>query len=78
MRGLPGVALPDLQLCIDRNLEAARLTNPNPYFAGVAINTARLDEAAAERLLKETSEALDLPAVDPLRQGVAPIVDRLG
>ena len=28
MRGLPGYPLPDLALCIERNVEAAQLTNP--------------------------------------------------
>lgn len=77
MRGLPGVALPELKACMERNLEAARLTNPNPSFIGVAINTKSLEPAAADRVLKETSDALGLPAVDPVRTGVSAIVDRI-
>jgi uncharacterized NAD-dependent epimerase/dehydratase family protein len=46
-------------------------------FVGVAINTAKLDEDAAERLLRETEQRLGLPTVDPLRTGVGPIVDNL-
>jgi uncharacterized NAD-dependent epimerase/dehydratase family protein len=77
MRGLPDYPLPDLQLCIDANLTAARLTNPAVTCVGIAVNTAQLDQAAAERLLRETGQRLGLPAVDPLRSGVGPIVDRL-
>jgi len=77
MRGLPDYPLPDLQLCIDANLTAARLTNPAVTCVGIAVNTAQLDQAAAEHLLRETGQRLGLPAVDPLRSGVGPIVDRL-
>ncbi|PPR23153.1 MAG: hypothetical protein CFH39_00821 [Alphaproteobacteria bacterium MarineAlpha10_Bin2] len=77
MRGLPGWPLPDLRECLAANLSAARLTNPAVVCAGVAINSSQLSADAAARLLGETSEALDLPCVDPMRGGVAPIVDRL-
>ena len=77
MRGLPGWPLPDLRECLAANLSAARLTNPAVVCAGVAINSGQLSADAAARLLGETSEALDLPCVDPMRGGVAPIVDRL-
>src|SRR5205085_1064185 len=40
MRGLPNYRLPDLKLCIDRNLEAAQLTNPAARCVGVSVNTA--------------------------------------
>lgn len=77
MRGLPDYPLPDLQVCMDVSLQAARVTNPAAAFIGVAINTSRMPEAEAERLLQETGDRLGLPTVDPVRQGVAPIVDRL-
>ena len=77
MRGLPGWPLPDLQECLDANLAAAKLTNKAVFCAGVAVNTSQLDEEAAKRVLGETAETLGLPCVDPMRTGVAPIVDRL-
>lgn len=77
MRGLPEYALPPLDLCIRRNEEAARLTNPHARTVGVAVNTAGLDVAAARRYLRESEDALGLPAVDPVRDGVAAIVDAL-
>ena len=76
-RGLPDYPLPDLQATIDCNLAAARLTNPAVTCIGVAINTSRLDQDAAHRLLRETEERLGLPTVDPVRVGVAPLVDAL-
>jgi uncharacterized NAD-dependent epimerase/dehydratase family protein len=77
MRGLPGWPLPGLGECLEANLAAARLTNKAVFCAGIAINTSQLDETAATRLLEETAATFDLPCVDPLRTGVAPIVDRL-
>lgn len=77
MRGLPTYRLPDIATCMAANLEAGRLTNPAVKFVGISINTANMDAAAAERCLKETADKHGLPAVDPFRTGVGPIVDRL-
>lgn len=77
MRGLPGYKLPDLALCIARNLEAAQLTNPLVRCVGVSVNTAAMDAAAARDYLRRTEDELDLPCVDPVRSGVGAIVDRL-
>ena len=77
MRGLPNYQLPDLQLCIDRNVEAAQLTNPAVRCVGVSVNTRALDNSAARDYLRQTEDQLGLPCVDPVRTGVAAIVDRL-
>jgi uncharacterized NAD-dependent epimerase/dehydratase family protein len=77
MRGLPGYKLPDLKLCIDRNIEAAQLTNPDARCVGLSINTAGLDEAAARDYLRGTEARLGLPCVDPVRTGVGAILDNL-
>jgi uncharacterized NAD-dependent epimerase/dehydratase family protein len=77
MRGLPNYKLPDLELCIERNVEAARLTNPAARCVGVSVNTEALDDAAARDYLAQTEARLGLPCVDPVRTGVGAIVDRL-
>jgi uncharacterized NAD-dependent epimerase/dehydratase family protein len=77
MRGLPDRALPALADCLEANLAAGRITSPDIRCAGISINTAGLSAAAAERLLGETADAFGLPCVDPVRGGVAAIVDRL-
>lgn len=77
MRGLPSYPLPDLRLCLDRNIEAAQLTNPEVQAAGLSINTAGLDAAGARDYLRQTEDRLGLPCVDPMRSGVGPIVDYL-
>lgn len=77
MRGLPDYALPSLDVCIAANEAAARLTNPAARVVGVSINTAALEEKAARRLLEEAAQHLGLPCTDPVRDGVAVLVDAL-
>jgi uncharacterized NAD-dependent epimerase/dehydratase family protein len=78
MRGLPSYKLPDLKLCIERNIEAAQLTNPAVRCVGLSINTAALDPGAARDYLRQTEDRLALPCVDPVRNGVGALVDKLG
>jgi uncharacterized NAD-dependent epimerase/dehydratase family protein len=77
MRGLPDQPLPALPDVIEQNLVAARLVSPQVSFAGAAINTAALSESQAQALLATLEAALDMPCVDPLRDGVGRIVDAL-
>ena len=77
MRGLPTYKLPDLKLCIDRNIEAAQLTNPAARCVGLSVNTAGLDAGAARDYLRQTEDRLALPCIDPVRTGVGAIVDNL-
>lgn len=77
MRGLPGYPLPDIADCIALNERCARLTNPAAKVIGIACNTAHLGEAEAVDTLKALADAHGMPAVDPIRTGVSPIVDRL-
>ena len=77
MRGLPTYKLPDLKLCIDRNVEAAQLTNPSVRCIGLSINTAGYDEATARDYLRETEGRLGLPCVDAVRTGVGRLVDQV-
>ena len=77
LRGLPGYKLPNIVECIDANLSAARLTNPAARIAGVAVNTSALDDLEATRILEDIESQTGLPTVDPVRQGVARLVDEL-
>ena len=76
-RGLGDKPLPSFQEVIDAGLWAAKNVNPDVKVAGISINTKSLDDAAAEKLLKETEDKMGLPAVDAVRTGVAKIVDTL-
>ncbi len=77
MRGLPDYALPDIRTCIEANLASARLTNPDVVCAGLAVNTSRLDPEAAKDCLAELEAEIGLPAVDPMRDGVGRLVDKI-
>jgi uncharacterized NAD-dependent epimerase/dehydratase family protein len=69
--------LPSIGEVIERTVVEGRLTNPAIQCVGIAVNTEALDEAAARKLLEDTSAKYDLPCVDPIRTGVAAIVDEL-
>jgi uncharacterized NAD-dependent epimerase/dehydratase family protein len=77
MRGLPHYPIPNIKACIDANLSAAKLTNPDVKFAGISVNTAALSEYEAEACLQELEATHGLPAVDPFRTGVDRLVDAL-
>jgi uncharacterized NAD-dependent epimerase/dehydratase family protein len=77
MRGLPGYPMPGLKLCLETNLAAARLTNPNVKAVGVALNTSNLGASEALAACREISGQLDLPCLDPVSMGVEAIVDNL-
>lgn len=75
MRGLPKSPIPDIADCIALNERCAQLTNPAAKVVGFAINCAALDAAATERTLKEFEDKYGMPAVDPVKTGVGPLVD---
>jgi uncharacterized NAD-dependent epimerase/dehydratase family protein len=77
MRGIPGRSLPDLAECLERNLEAARLTSPDVSAVGICFNTSAMDREAALRLCARTEDRLGLPCTDPIAFGVETIIDRL-
>ena len=77
MRGLPGRALPDLADCLDRNLEAARLTSPDVRAVGICLNTSEMEADEARRLCDRTADRLGLPTTDPMAFGVEVIIDEL-
>lgn len=77
MRGLPHLAPPDIGQAIRLNEEMAQLTNPAARVVGLSINTAALSDEAAAAYLEKAAFAYRLPAVDPVRGGVAPLVDAM-
>jgi uncharacterized NAD-dependent epimerase/dehydratase family protein len=77
MRHVPHLKLPSLERTMAACLDAASLTNPAVRCLGFALNTSQLDEAAARDLLASIEAAHGMPAVDPVRFGVAPLGERL-
>lgn len=77
MRGLPDRVLPDLKICLQANLAAARVTNPGVRAVGIALNTSRFSAVEMERVCGQVSAELGLPCQDPLRTGVDRLVESL-
>ncbi len=73
----PGFPIPSYAACFETYLAAARLTNPRARFAGVCLNTSQSDEVAAKRAIAAVEKETGLPCRDPIRHGVASIVDRI-
>jgi len=76
MRGVEH-PLPSIREVIDLTLLCGRLTNPGIRCVGIAVNTQALGQEEARSHLDETASTHGLPAVDPVRFGVGPIVDRI-
>lgn len=77
LMGFERFPIPDYQVCIERYVAAARLTNPGAEVVGISVNTSHLTAQQARILLDRTATETGLPCSDPIRFGVAPIVDRL-
>lgn len=77
MRSMPHFPLIDIPTCIEVNLNAARLTNPDVKCVGASINTVNLSEQEAKDFCKRVSDEIGLPTVDALRDGVAAIVNNI-
>ena len=76
MRGVKH-PLPPIREVIDLTVACGKLTNPAIRCVGIAINTASLGDDEAREILARNAAEYDLPAVDPIRTGVAPIVAKL-
>ncbi|WMS41204.1 N-acetyltransferase DgcN [Acuticoccus sp. MNP-M23] len=74
-----GVAhpLPTIAEVIEATIAMGKLTNPAIRPVGIAINTAALAETDALETLEAAAAKHDLPATDPVRFGVDPIVKRI-
>ena len=75
MRGLPHQPLPDIQKCINANLGGARLTNDQVILGAISVNSSALSEQEATRYCQDMSQTYGVPCVDPLRGGMASVVD---
>ena len=69
--------IPTIREVIDATISSGKLTNPAIRCVGIAVNTAKLDEAEAKAFCKDTALEYGLPATDPVRFGVEDIVGRL-
>ncbi|MCP4327159.1 MAG: DUF1611 domain-containing protein [Alphaproteobacteria bacterium] len=77
MRGLPDRPMPALEKCIEENLRAAHMVNPEARFIGVSVNTRALGDGEAAELLYGIESRLGIPAIDSMRTGADRLVDGL-
>ncbi len=77
LASFPHVLLVPLEQAIPAYLAAARLTNRNARFVGIALNTSSLPDKEADEVLESIGLKFQLPCVDPIRSGVGPIVTAL-
>ena len=77
MRGLPDYDVPPLGEVIELNLKLAARTNPRVRLGGLALNSSAVSEAEARDICARYAREFGVPCVDPLRFGVAAIVDGL-
>ena len=75
--GYPDFPIAPLATCIDRYLDAARLTSTEVRFAGISLNTANLDAPGRAAAIARARHETGLPVVDPIATGAAPLVDSL-
>lgn len=77
LASFPHYPVPPLEEAIPAYLSAARLTNANATFVGIALNTSALSTKDSTETLDRLSQRFNLPCVDPIRTGVAPILSAL-
>ncbi|WP_106752987.1 N-acetyltransferase DgcN [Pannonibacter carbonis] len=76
MRGVE-TPLPSIQAVIDLTIQCGKLTNPAIRCIGLSVNTAALGDAEARTYLADLEKKYALPATDPVRYGMMPVIDRL-
>jgi uncharacterized NAD-dependent epimerase/dehydratase family protein len=76
MRGVTQ-PLPSIAEVIELTMRCGKLTNPRIRPVGIAVNTKALGDSEARALLDTLAADHTLPATDPVRYGVATIIDRL-
>ena len=73
----PGYAIPPLEVCMQRYLDAATLTNPGARFIGISVNTSGLPANARSEYLEKIRTETGLPCADPMIDGVESLLDEL-
>lgn len=73
----PDFPLPSIGEVIERNIEIGRLTNPDIRCVGISVNTSALGDMERKDYVAALSDQYQLPCVDPLIGGTAPLVARL-
>ncbi len=77
IRHLDHQRLPDLKECIEANLQAARVTNPNVRLGGIALNSRMIPPEASAKKCAQLAREFGVPCFDPLINGTKEFVSSL-
>lgn len=69
--------IPELDEAIATNLDLARRTNKDVKLLGISVNSSNLDDSLAKEVMSKLEDTHKVPVVDPVRTGVARLVDRM-
>ncbi|MBL4836885.1 MAG: DUF1611 domain-containing protein [Kordiimonadaceae bacterium] len=78
LEDMPNFPIVDFDVSMEGYLAIAHLTNKKATFVGICINTSSLSEGEAMDYMQSVEKKFGLPCCDPVRNGVASIVDNLG
>lgn len=77
IKSLPEFPTPSLEVATQAYLQAGALTNPKIRLVGVSLITDRMDEQTRRRTLADAEQRLGVPAFDPLKTPLDPLIDRM-
>ncbi len=77
IRHLAHQRLPDLDKCIEANLQAARVTNPAVRLGGIALNSRMITAAESAEQCARLAHEFGVPCFDPLINGTEEFVSSL-
>ena len=77
MMGWGNYVLPTIQEVIERTIQIGKLTNREIRCVGVSVNTSKLNSDERKKYLDDLSRKIELPCVDPLKNGTQKIIDYL-
>lgn len=69
--------LQSIEETMETHLTLARRVNPSARFVGITLNTSGIDKGKREELIADYAKRARLPAIDPLIDGVGPILDQI-
>lgn len=73
-----GYPIPPLPVCIERYVEAARLTNGDVRCIGIAVSLSHLDERSYRETCALIEAQTGLQCTDPIRDGVDGLIAAMG
>ena len=77
IKGLPHMAVPDIEDCINLNLKCASLTNPDVKLGGISLNCRNLSAGEGARQRAELEAKFGVPCFDPMITGAKSFVEAL-